>query len=397
VLPGGALLIVGASARAAAGSALRAGFAPTGIDLFADADLAAAAPVTAIPTADYPHGFLTLARAAPPGPWLYTGGLENHPALVQAIAAERPLLGNDAPALRRARSPHFLADLFRKADIPHPTLFLDYPHRRPAHGRWLVKPLTGAGGRGIHFLDSAGQPERRAVYVQEYVAGEPCSAVYVGDGAHAELLGVTAQLVGAAEFHAAPFHYCGSIGPLALTAACQLAFTRLGDVIAAGCGLRGLFGVDAVLVDDVPYPVEVNPRYPASVEVLEHALGSAALARHVAVFGQRGASAPRGTVNGPKFKPPRGAFAPRGPAVGKAILYAASAVTFPPSGPWTEALHAPVDPWRLPEFADLPHAGDRIEAGRPILTVFSQAATVAACRADLAARAAEVERRLLRV
>ena len=41
----------------------------------------------------------------PAGPWMYTGALENHPDLVRALSERRPLWGNDAATLRRARSP----------------------------------------------------------------------------------------------------------------------------------------------------------------------------------------------------------------------------------------------------------------------------------------------------
>ena len=53
----------------------------------------------------YPHGLSRVAGRAPPGPWMYTGGLENHPRLVARIAARRPLLGNPADVLRRVRDP----------------------------------------------------------------------------------------------------------------------------------------------------------------------------------------------------------------------------------------------------------------------------------------------------
>ena len=86
-----AIVIVGASARAAAFSALRAGLAPWCADLFADADLAARCPAVAVPFDQYPHGFLKIVRQAPPGPWLFTGGLENHPKLIDRIACDRPV------------------------------------------------------------------------------------------------------------------------------------------------------------------------------------------------------------------------------------------------------------------------------------------------------------------
>src|SRR6266436_2623844 len=98
-----ALLIVGASARAAAFSALRAGLRPWCADLFADVDLRARCPAQQLSPEQYPHGFLEMVRQAPPGPWIYTGGLENRRALVRHICRLRPLWGNDAGVLRRVR------------------------------------------------------------------------------------------------------------------------------------------------------------------------------------------------------------------------------------------------------------------------------------------------------
>src|SRR5205807_493928 len=92
------LLIVGASARSAAFSVLRAGLRPECADLFADADLRARCPVWCAPPKDYPGGFLDLPAFAAPGPWLYTGGLENRPELIDELARRRqPLWGNPAP------------------------------------------------------------------------------------------------------------------------------------------------------------------------------------------------------------------------------------------------------------------------------------------------------------
>ncbi|HKB02483.1 MAG TPA: hypothetical protein VKD90_09695, partial [Gemmataceae bacterium] len=86
------LLIVGASARAAAASARRAGFDPWCADLFGDADLARLAPDSVRCPADKsPAGLIDTLRDAPPGPLIYTGGLENHPKLVRALAGLRTL------------------------------------------------------------------------------------------------------------------------------------------------------------------------------------------------------------------------------------------------------------------------------------------------------------------
>src|SRR5258707_10986773 len=83
------ILIVGASARAAAMSARRSGLNPWAADMFGDLDLRACCPGQRIE--NYPHGLERALAAAPDGRWMYTGALENHPDLVDRIAAVRPL------------------------------------------------------------------------------------------------------------------------------------------------------------------------------------------------------------------------------------------------------------------------------------------------------------------
>jgi predicted ATP-grasp superfamily ATP-dependent carboligase len=385
VVTGPHLLLVGASTRAAAFSALRAGLRPRCADLFADADLQARCPVVRIPADRYPHGFLDLIGSSGDGPWLYTGALENWPALVNALAKRRPLWGNDEQALVCCRSPRRLSAILQSAGLPHPAV-RQRPEEVPAASRWLVKPLAGAGGAGIHFHGESFSRKRwrKEVYYQEHIEGEPCAAVFVGDEDGARLLGVTRQLVGVDWLHSAPFRYGGSVGPLPLGPASRQALERLGNVLTAGCHLRGLFGVDFILRAGVPWPVEVNPRYTASVEVLEHALGLSALDRHCQVFGKRGRSS---FPHSPE-KELRPLF------VGKAILTARAPLTFPPDGPWQTVLHSPPPIWRLPDFADIPHPGEPIRTGQPILSFFATADTLDACVDRLRQIALDLDRRL---
>src|SRR5262249_12892312 len=143
-------------------------------------------------------------------------------------------------------------------------------------------------------------------------------------------------------------------------------------------GLRGLFGVDCVVRDGVPWPVEVNPRYTASVEVLEHATRRAALGLHRRAF---------------EPAAPRVSSSPRAPGVvGQAGPFARGRLTFPGDGPWTAGLRSlrPAD--ELPAFADIPREGELLEAGRPVLTLFARAETPAACEDVLRRTAADLDR-----
>ena len=208
------LIIVGASARAAAFSAARAGFAPYAIDLFADRDLAELCPAVRIE--QYPRGFLRALAAAPDAPWIYTGGLENYPRLVARMAEVRPLWGNDAAVLRRVRDPRRLAQALREEGLQCPN---QWSACNDAGRQWLVKPLRGSAGLGVRFATASDLArERTKMFLQEYIAGESCSAAFVAAGGQAMLLGATRQIIGRDWGIAPQFLYVGSIGPLDLTA-----------------------------------------------------------------------------------------------------------------------------------------------------------------------------------
>ena len=137
------LLIVGASARAAAFSARQAGLHPRSADLFADADLQQIG--AAIHIVRYPAGLVDVLRSAPKAPWMYTGALENSPDLVDRLSKLRPLWGNPGAVLRRARDPWQVATSLRENGLRFPEISRSVPRS----GDWLVKPLRSSAGLGI--------------------------------------------------------------------------------------------------------------------------------------------------------------------------------------------------------------------------------------------------------
>jgi predicted ATP-grasp superfamily ATP-dependent carboligase len=95
------------------------------------------------------------------------------------------------------------------------------------------------------------------------------SALFLATAAGSALIGASEQLIGLAELFAGPFGYCGASGPITLPLAVRLQIDQTGTAIGDAFRLRGLFGIDFVLAGDAAWPTEVNPRYPASVEVYE--------------------------------------------------------------------------------------------------------------------------------
>src|SRR5689334_22231352 len=161
------LIIIGASARAAAFSALRAGLRPWCADLFADRDLQNRCAVTRL-TGHYPDGFRQVIDSDLPGPWMYTGGLENWPRLVERWAKRRPVWGNAARSLSLARDPEHVTRLLLDRGMPAPT-FCRPGARLSADKLWLCKPAKSAGGVGIHFWSEKDRSaEKSSWYCQEF-------------------------------------------------------------------------------------------------------------------------------------------------------------------------------------------------------------------------------------
>jgi predicted ATP-grasp superfamily ATP-dependent carboligase len=371
------LVIAGASVRSAAFSALRAGLQPACVDLFADADLRAVCPVSLVESDSYPDGIIAHCANLPTVPWLYTGALENRPNVIEAVSTQRPLWGCSPQAVKRVRSPLLLRDTL--ADNGIPTLQIRLAGETlPATARWLFKPLASAAGFGIR--DGLGEVPA-GHYGQEYVDGLSCSGLFIGHDQGALFLGATAQLVGISWLHAAAFHYAGNVGPLEIAPATTEHFAKLGNVLATHLGLRGIFGVDCVLSDGVPWVVEVNPRYTASVEVWEHARQQAVLALHRQAFEKPGVAVAFGS------KRSNAATS----VVAKGIYFAKEALTIPRERPWREPVPGTVVGFDMPSFADLPDVGARIEKGNPVLTMLVRGGSVEACLAELETRARDLD------
>lgn len=361
------LILVGASVRAAAMSARRAGFDPWCIDLFCDSDLRQLSRhAYRCPTGEWPQGLLPIFKDAPLAPWIYTGGLENHPNLIRELAELRPLWGNGPNELLRSRSPFFVAKLLLDAGLPCAEV-RDADAELPDYCRWLRKPLKGSGGSEIQFVNHPLPEEEareRKVYHQQFIEGVPYSSVYLGDGfEEAQLLGSTRQLIGERWLNAGRFQYCGNIGPVEPPSEVRLLLRQIGKVLVEGCKLKGLFGVDWILSDGLPWLIEVNPRYPASLEILELVCGHHHLQEHAKTFGAE--------------VPPLSANGESGPIVGKGVYYARRDFPMPAmrSLPNIAMAHRA----SFPAYADIPLSGEIMNAGWPVLTILTSAATVTQC------------------
>jgi predicted ATP-grasp superfamily ATP-dependent carboligase len=368
------VLIAGVAVRALAVSATRAGYRVTAVDAFGDLDLRRAATVIPLREefgAEYsPLSAARAARAVPAELVAYTSNFENYPTAVAKLVGHRHLLGNPPPVLTRVRNPIDLMRALHRRGFTTPDTRATPPITRHAPGTWLLKPRRSGGGHGTHIWRQ-GEPVPRTHYLQERIGGTPGSIVFVADGRRAVTLGLTRQLVGDARLGAHGFRYCGSLlgNPGGLFRRGQGLFETaraLATALTAEFGLVGLNGIDFVLRGGVPYPIEVNPRYSASMELIERAHGLSMFETH--------ARACRETL---PSEPP-----PSGEVEGKAIVFARRDVILGDTRCWLD--HG--------SFADVPHPSELIHRGHPICTVFAKARDAESCYRKLMRRAATVYR-----
>lgn len=384
------VLLAGVSTRAAAESAARAGFAVTAIDAFGDLDQH---PLVRSLSTGRDFGVSFSASAAVRGAsavscdvTAYLSNFENHPRAVAALARGRELWGNAPAVLRRARDPWQVAETLQRRGMRVPALSAQVtrstgpgaPAQPAPPARYLVKPVASGGGHGIHeWRPGACVP--RHCYVQAFLEGTPGSIVFVSAARSAVPLGISRQLIGDPAFGAAGYRYCGNIlapagdpqfsqGLELARAACELA-----SIVTEEFALTGVNGIDFVARDGIPYLVEINPRWTASMELIERTYG-------VSVFGAHAAACGDSRLSTFDLL----ARAKSGRAVGKAIVFARHDVTLGDTRAWLDDA----------TIRDVPHPQEQIRAGRPVCTVFADAIDAAECHKALVTRAASVYAKL---
>jgi predicted ATP-grasp superfamily ATP-dependent carboligase len=394
------VLVVGVSTRAAADSAARAGFQVTALDAFGDLDQHPLVRALSL-RRDFgvPFSAPGAARVAARiecDAVAYLSNFENHPRAMSTLIAGRTLWGNPPAVLQRVRNPMRVMRALRRRGIATPSVLRGLATADPTSGqdrtggaepprqddrrRWLVKPLASGGGRHVRPWRLA-TPLPRGCYLQELVSGVPGSVVFVAASGRAVPLGLSRQLIGERVFGATGYRYCGSI----LMGAGDPQFARDEALVEAACALAqavtrefnvvGVNGVDFVARNGVPHAIEINPRWSASMELVERAYG-------LSVFGAHAAACAMGALPDFALVPAR-----RGAeAVGKAIVFAREDVAVGDTRRWLDD----------GSIRDVPHPGERILAGRPVCSVLTSACDAGACYAALVKRAERVYAELAR-
>jgi len=312
--------------------------------------------------------------------WMYCGGVENRSSFISETETATKtkkgmaLLGCDATSVRAVRDPVQLAECLRSAGLPFARVItpghVDSNTEGPIKtSRWIAKDSEATSTAQIA---ASLKEAKEATFAQQFIEGESQSVSFVSNGKAAVCLGTTRGFTlkevipshPSATDH--PFGYAGSTGPLPVSAAALQTWQQLGDVLVREFGLKGLFGVDAMVTPDGRIiPVEVNPRYTASMELVERATQRSMIQMHIdaCLFG----TLPDIAIKSSEIW-------------SKQIIYAREPMTFSATrfGMYLDAWQDHVYGTRKEvDFADLPYFdstdGSRsFERGQPIMTVLSR-------------------------
>lgn len=353
-------LIVSSSGRALAASARRADCNVVVLDLFADSDLDALTMAHARIKRGVRGGFdtddlITQAnRLAPPDSdprfgLVYGSGFEDRPDVLARLAGGRELCGNAADVMARAKDPFALADILDELGVPRPEIRREPPPQADS-APWLIKRIGGSGGIHIRHASKA-QAMDSARYFQRFVEGTPVSALTLGDGSDAVVLGLSEQWPAPGSL-SQPFRYGGAAAPALLPDALARRLEEAALAVTRKLGLVGLNSVDFIVEAGLKefHVIEVNPRPGATLDIFERLLPVSLFDLHLrACRKDLARDAASAAARGPR-------------AAASAILYAYEDTIITPDFAWPE--------WT----ADRPRAGENIAAGEPVCTVFAESA-----------------------
>jgi uncharacterized protein len=353
------ILIVGVSVRAMVESAIRSGYAAIALDAFGDRDLRAITESYSLH-----HDFhirysaleiLKVSRKLAFDAIAYTSDMENHPEVIEEFSHNHTILGNSPKVIASVRNWAALFAELRSADFSVPeTIFPDDNIKPDRRRRWLIKPLSSGGGHGIAFLHDEKAPGEKFL-LQEYLPGKPCSVSFVANGHECVVLGITEQLIGMRQFGSQDFRYCGNLLPCPEASDARIGTLildqsrKLASFLTREYGLVGVNGMDVIYGGDRICLTEVNPRYSASMELIEQAYGLPIFQLHAKAIAER--ALPEFELE--KLWTDKKYF-------GKAILYAER-----------DAIAPDTDNWLASALHDVPASGERLPKGGPICTILA--------------------------
>ena len=266
---------------------------------------------------------------------------------------------------------------------------------------WLAKPFSSAGGLGItEWIRNQGDDQACLFdpakgFLQERLPGESIGVTFLSSNFGSAVVGAaTSWKSGSWESGSRKsysscsdgrvYAYQGSYGPNSLSSELLAKLQRFATLVGTESGLLGLWQADFLLHDNELTLLEVNPRWSASMDLLDVCLGIPLVQIHHACVCDHVSEELFSCVASQSFDSTKNA---RNTMLGKLIVYSPRpfVVTSIQSDEW----------WRQRwscgmnfaakrfQFADIPNDGTSFSQGDPLLTVMASGCSPEALMIEL--------------
>jgi predicted ATP-grasp superfamily ATP-dependent carboligase len=292
---------------------------------------------------------------------LLGSGLDDDNSTLTELDNRFGIIGNKPSIIEKVRNKYTFYRELEKLGINHPTTRVveDIEDCR----RFIeeigfpvvIKPTHGFGGYRIRRVDNWENLQHtlnflknnnKKVILQRFIQGANCSVSFISTERGGTLLSINEQLLGLSEvFQTEPFGYCGNIVPMITGEKVTEEIRKLTNLVSNHFKLRGSNGIDLVLTpDNVPYLIEVNPRFQGTLECVEKHVNINLVETHIEACLKAVEPRPK-TVQDKSFT--------------RLILYSPKRTAAP-------------DLSSFNGIRDIPIPGIIIEKGGPLCTVFSE-------------------------
>ncbi|MDI3539476.1 MAG: uncharacterized protein PWR29_894 [Methanolobus sp.] len=360
------VLVIGFSTRNAICSGRRAGYNMYAIDAFCDQDmLRCAADARRLLPEDrfdsklvYPSVLMEAIESfgVDFDAIIPASGFET----LELPGSRHPVLQNSLTALEKVTDKSRFAKLLGSMGIPHPQTY-SYSELESDGFPLMVKPACAGGGifnRVVHSQeeldgyilrlqsDQVHLKEEDMIF-QQYMSGMPASVSLISTPDRACTVAVNEQLIGVPWLTKLPFAYCGNVTPFLTPYAKQM--KNIAEELITEIGLIGSSGVDFLITDNGPVPLEVNARFQGSMDTVELATGANIFEEHMQAFEGH---ILRERLTEPVYRQ----YAAR------AVMYAEQRIHI--TGQAMDAIDGK-------QTADIPRTGDIIRENEPVTSVIS--------------------------
>jgi hypothetical protein len=299
------ILVIGVNSRPIAASAYRAGYEVYVVDYWGDTDLLNIAKDILI-IKDYESRFkksnpdmlfadklfylskIMLDKYAEITKIFVGSGLDDRPDLWKKLDQMGEIIGNNPKNLINIRDRSNILKVLHEKGLEIPrTKKISHLNELYTFCSEVGYPIiirtstASGGGRGIIKLENEsdiekkidsinGQNDFKNLEIQEFIPGIDASITFLANNDNFEIISFNEQLIGIEKLRAPyPFAYCGNIIPLEIEEKTVQKVIEMMQIISQNFNLRGLNGLDFKIYRKEIYFMEINPRFPGTMELIE--------------------------------------------------------------------------------------------------------------------------------